>query len=149
MHWWAAAVWAAVSVPAALLIARAIRQGGPRMPAIAWNLHVEAGSWEPQYITLTDPETGQPLDLTAPGYVVRGVVASRPDGSGTVLADLDDGTVWRRTTDGRIYFEPPNAVTSAWGWRHGYHQTELAHPSGKTVRIAAGRVTVSPELVSG
>ncbi len=118
------------------------------MAPVQWDITVHAGSWEPEYITISDPTSGLPLNLTLPGYTVHGVVATRPDGSGTVLADLPDTSVWRRTTTGRIYFEPANAVTSGWAFRHGYHQIELTHPTGKTVRIAAGRFVVSPELVT-
>lgn len=118
------------------------------MPAIIWNITVEQGSWEPSYITLTDPVTGTPLDLAAPGYSVHGVVSTRPDKFGTVLADFPDGSVWRRTSTGRIYFEPTPAVTSAWAWVRGYWQIELQMPSvSLPVRVAFGTVRVSPELV--
>lgn len=118
------------------------------MAAITWDLTIEAGSWEPQYIVLSDPDTNQPLDLTASGYTARMVVATRSDGTGTVLADLDDGEVFRRTDSGRLYFEPPVEITSAWVWRFGYHQIELTMPDlTKPVRVATGRVRVRPELV--
>lgn len=117
------------------------------MPAIPWNVTVEQGSWEPSYITVTDPVSGQPLDLTAPGYSVRAVVSTRPDRLGTVLADLPDSPSFRRTAAGRIYFQPEPAVTSGWAWRRGFWQVELAHPTGRTVRIATGQLVVSPELV--
>lgn len=118
------------------------------MAATVWDLTVEAGSWNPSYIVLSDPDTNLPLDLTAAGYSARMVVATRSDGTGTVLADLDDGDVFRRTSTGRLYFEPPVAITSAWVWRFGYHQIELTMPDlTKPVRVATGRVRVSPDLV--
>lgn len=118
------------------------------MAAITWDLTIEAGSWEPQYIVLSDPDTGLPLDLTASGYTARMVVATRSDGTGTVLANLTDGQVFRRTSTGRLYFEPPVAVTSAWSWRFGYHQIELTTPTAdRPVRIAFGRLRVLAELV--
>lgn len=118
------------------------------MAAVAWDLTVEAGSWNPSYLILTDPGTGLPLDLTVSGYSARMVVATRSDGTGTVLADLADGQVFRRTTTGRLYFEPPVTLTSGWVWRFGYHQIELSPPAGlPTVRVAEGRVRVRPELV--
>lgn len=117
------------------------------MPAITWDITVEQGSWEPSYIALTDPTTGAPLDLTAPGYSVRGVVATRRDGLGTLLATFPDGEVLRRTATGRLYFEPPTALTAGWSWRRGYHQVELTHPTGQTVRVAQGQILVNPELV--
>lgn len=117
------------------------------MAAVVWDLTIDAGSWEPQYIELRDPTTNTLLDLTTPGYSARMVVATRSDGGGIVLADLTDSAVFRRTTTGRLYFEPPTAVTSGWAWRRGYHQIELVHPSGRTVRVAQGQVRVNPELV--
>lgn len=147
---WAALAWLAVAIPAAYVLGPRLRRTQERypMPAITWDLYVEAGSYEPQYLVLRDPESGDLLDLTS-GYSVRTVIATRPDGLGTVLADLDDADgVWRRTAEGRLYFEPPSAVTSAWTFRHGYHQVELSHPSGEQARIAAGRIRVSPELVT-
>lgn len=113
-----------------------------------WPITVLAGSWNPQYIVLRDPATEQPLDLTVAGYSARMVVATRSDGTGTVLADLADGVVFRRTAQGRLYFEPLPALTSEWVWRRGYHHIELARPdTTKPVRVAAGRITLSPELV--
>lgn len=117
------------------------------MAAVVWDLTIDAGSWEPQYIELRDPTSNTLLDLTAPGYTARMVVATRSDGTGTVLADLADSAVFRRTSTGRLYFEPPTAVTSGWAWRRGHHQIELTHPSGRTVRVAQGQVRVTPELV--
>lgn len=151
--WWlvvAFLAWAVLSVPVALLIGRVFRlnQERPPMPAITWDLYVEAGSYEPQYLVLRDPDTGDLLDLTQDGYSVHGVVATRPDGLGAVLVDLPEASgVWRRTAEGRIYFEPASATTAAWTFRHGYHQVELASPSADPVRIAAGRLRVSAELV--
>lgn len=120
------------------------------MPALKWDLLVQQGSYEPQYIVLRDPDTNAALDLTAVGFAVHGVIATRPDGRGQVLADLPDASVWRRTADGRLYFQPLPAVTSAWTWRLGWHQIELTHPAtGYPVRVAEGLVRVSPEIVLG
>lgn len=122
------------------------------MTAIDWPLAVAAGSYEPQFITITDPDDGTPVDLTAPGWTVTGVVATRADGTGTVLLTLPDGdgSVWRRTSTGRIYFEPPATVSAGWTFRRGFHQVELEPPAGPefTVRVAAGTFHVSPELVT-
>ncbi|GEL20845.1 hypothetical protein [Pseudonocardia asaccharolytica] len=117
------------------------------MPAVRADLIVEAGSYEPQYWVITDPDSGQPLDLTAPGYLVHAVVSSREDGTGDVLLDLPDTSVWRRTADGRIYFEPPSALSAGWGAVRGFYQAELSHPAGETVRFSQGRFIVDPELV--
>lgn len=119
------------------------------MPAHTWHLRVEAGSYEPQYIVITHPVSGAPVDLTETGFLVHGVVATRPDGQGAVLLDLPETSgVWRRTNTGRIYFEPAAAVSSLWTFRRGFHHVELRHPIGQPVRVAAGRFTVSPELVT-
>lgn len=117
------------------------------MPALRGTLRVEAGSFEPRFWVFTDPDTGDPLDLTQPGYEVTAAVASRPDGSGDILLDLPDNSVWRRTSTGRVYFEPPSVTSAAWTFRSGYCQIELAHPSGETVRFFEGRFVVDPELV--
>lgn len=117
------------------------------MPALRGTLRVEAGSFEPRYWTFTDPDTGDPLDLTQPGYEVTAAVASRPDGSGDILLDLPDASVWRRTATGRVYFEPSSVDSAAWTFRRGYLQAELSHPSGETVRFLEQSFYVDPELV--
>jgi len=117
------------------------------MPALRDALRVEAGSYEPRYWVFTDPATGVPLDLTQPGYEVTAVVADKSDGTGTVLLDLPDNSVWRRTADGRVYFEPHSATSSTWTFRRGYLQAEMSHPSGETVRFLEVPFSVDPELV--
>lgn len=116
------------------------------MAALQWDITVEQGSYEPQYITITAPGTGTPIDLTATGYTVAGAVATRRDGTGTVLLNLPDSS-WRRTATGRIYFEPSSAVSAGWTFRSGWLQVELSHPSGQTVRVAQGLFSVAPEIV--
>jgi hypothetical protein len=117
------------------------------MPAVRTDLLVEAGSYETWYWTISDPLTGALLDLTQAGYAVTGAVFARPEGTGTALLALPDSTVWRRTTSGRIYFQPSSATSSTWPTLNGYYQAELTHPSGQTVRFTEGRFTVSPEFV--
>lgn len=117
------------------------------MPAVRGPILVEAGSFEPQYWTVTDPVTGTPIDLTASGFVVTGRVATKPDGTGVALLLLPD-SLWRRTTSGRVYFQPGSAVTAAWTpAMSGFYQAELTHPSGQTVRFAEGRFIVDTRLV--
>lgn len=114
---------------------------------LKWDMCILAGSWQPSYITILDPDSGEPLDITS-GYTARMVIAQRSDGRGLKLAEFTIGTGLRLASGGRLYFEPAEAVTSAWVWRRGWHQIELTHPSGRIVRVAAGLVTVSAELVT-
>lgn len=118
------------------------------MPAARGLLWIEAGSYEPRYWLISDPDTGLPIDLTQSGFAVHGVVADRSDGKGSVLLDLPDSSdAWRRTTDGRIYFQPHSVDSAAWTFRSGHIQIELEHPSGETVRIHEDKLLVDPELV--
>lgn len=115
------------------------------MTAIRASLSVEAGSFEPRYWLVTSPTTGLPIDLTVTGYSVSGVVV---DVNGTVLLELPDDTIFRRTSDGRVYFEPPSVVTAAWPGMWGDYQIKLSHPSGETVRLSQGSFSVDPEFIS-
>lgn len=118
------------------------------MPAINKDLRIEAGSYEPQYWVFTNPDTGALLDLTQSGYSVAGSVNERRDGTGAVLLALPDASVWRRTSTGRVYFQPHSVTSSAWTFQRGYCQFELSHPSGETVRFHESRFLVDPELVT-
>jgi hypothetical protein len=111
------------------------------------DLYIQAGSYEPVVWTITDPDTGLPLDLTAAGYSVAGVVATRTNGTGTVLIDLVDDEVWARTAEGEIFFQPPSAVSSEWPAVAAYYQAYLYHPSGQRVRFAQGRFVVDADLI--
>ncbi len=117
------------------------------MPAVRADILVQGGSYEPLYWTITDPVTAVPIDLTAPGFLVTGAVATRLDGTGVKLLDLVDGEVWHRTANGRVYFQPSSAASKGWGIVHGYYQADLTHPSGQTVRIAEGRFAVDFSLI--
>lgn len=115
------------------------------MPAVRGPLRVEAGSYEPVYWLVTDPQTGDPIDLTAPGFEVTMVVEDR---YGTELLALDDADVFRRTADGRVYFEPSSTLTTTWSVINAAdYQIELAHPSEETVRIGYGPFSVDREFV--
>lgn len=102
------------------------------------DLRVRAGSFEPVRWTVTDPATGQPLDLTVDGYSVAGIVSTQNDGTGTKLLDLLDDEVWARTSDGGIYFQPASAVSSEWPSVQAFYQAYLYHPSGQRVRLPGG-----------
>ena len=114
------------------------------MPAVRKDITIQAGSFEPLYWLISDPTTGDPIDLTA-GFTVSGTVSSRDDGRGVdylTLADAD----FRRTTEGRVYFEPDSDTTAAWTFRYGHYQFEIRHPNGQTVRFAEGKMVVDPEV---
>lgn len=116
------------------------------MPAVIAPINIEAGSYEPRYWLVTDPVTLQPINLTVTGFVVTGEVQTRSNGSGAVVLALPDA-LWRRTTDGRIYFQPDSATTAAWPSVSAYYQAEISHPSGETVRFSEGPFTVDTEFV--
>ena len=113
------------------------------------DLYIRAGSYEPIVWVVTDPDTGDPLDLTGVGYSVAGVVASTNDGSGAVLIELADAEVWARTVDGEIFFQPPSALSTTWPSVTAYYQAELTHPSGQAVRFAEGRFVIDADLNPG
>jgi hypothetical protein len=115
------------------------------VPAVRKDLTKEAGSFEPEYWVFTNRETGALIDLTAAGYSASGVVSTRGDGNGTTLLTLTDAD-FRRTAEGRIYYEPPSATTAAWTFRCAHYQFEVTHPIGEDVRFAEGRLIVEPEL---
>jgi hypothetical protein len=110
------------------------------------DLYVKAGSFNPVVWQVNDPATGGPMDLTASGFSVAAVVASRNDGSGAVLLELADADVWRRTAEGQIFFQPPSAMSSEWPSVSAYYQAELTHPSGEDVRFAEGRFVIDTDL---
>lgn len=114
------------------------------MPAVRALIGVEAGSFEPRYWSVTDPTTGTPLDLTAPGYAARMEVE---DNHGVTLLAFTDTTGLRRTASGRIYFEPSSATSRTWPRMRASYQLELSHPSGQTVRIGYGPFSVDYEFI--
>lgn len=116
------------------------------MPAVRKDLTKEAGSFEPEYWSFTNPTTGTPIDLTVPGYSVSGVVSTRSDGNGTTLLTLTD-VDFRRTSTGRVYFEPSSATTANWVFGYGHYQFKLKNPAaGKDLRFGEGKFLVEPEL---
>jgi len=110
------------------------------------DLYIRAGSFDPYAWTVTDPATELPIDLTASGYSVTGVVATANDGTGSVLLELADSEVWARTSSGQIFFQPPSDVSTLWPSVSAYYQAELSHPSGQKVRFAQGRFVVDADL---
>lgn len=117
------------------------------MPAIKADLNVDAGSYEPMFWTFSDPDTSQVIDLTAAGFLVTGAVYPDEKGLGTKLLDLPDATVWRRTSDGKVYFEPTSALSATWPAMRAFYQVEISHPSGEDVRFSEGKFIVRAEFV--
>jgi hypothetical protein len=113
------------------------------VPAVCKDITIQAGSYEPRYWEIRDGITNELLDLTG-GYTVSGVVSSRDDGRGTDYLTLTDAD-FRRTDNGRIYYEPSSDTTASWTFRYAHYQFELRHPSGQDVRFAEGRFIVDPE----
>ncbi|MFN2496622.1 MAG: hypothetical protein ABR608_12055 [Pseudonocardiaceae bacterium] len=117
------------------------------MPIRSGTWIIPAGSYEAIYWRIAHPITGEPLDLTAPGWSAAGAVAERADPALPVLhawADAD----FERTATGVLRLRVPAAVSSAWAFPGGCYQVELTHPSGQPVRIADSRLTVTPEIVT-
>jgi len=117
--------------------------------AAGHDIYWKAGSFDPLVWTVTSPTTGLPVDLTASGYSVAGVVATHNDGTGAVLLELVDAEVWRRTADGQLFFQPPSAVSTEWPAVSAYYQAELTHPSGEVVRFDQGRFVIDNDLNQG
>jgi len=114
--------------------------------AAGHDIYWKAGSFDPLVWVVTDPVSGLPLDLTVSGFSASGVVATHNDGTGVTLIDLPDGEVWRRTSTGQIFFQPPSNVSSAWPAVSAYYQAELTHPSGEVVRFDQGRFVIDSDL---
>lgn len=115
------------------------------MPAIRADLTIQAGSFERRYWVFHSSDTGEPIDLTT-GYTVSGQVSASSTSPATGLLTLGDSD-FRRTSDGRIYYEPPATSSASWTFRRGHYQFEL-HPQSadKDVRFAEGRFLVSPQV---
>jgi hypothetical protein len=112
----------------------------------AGDLYIRAGSFEPQRWLATHPVTGRPLDLTATGYSVSGVVSTTNDTDAIKLLDLVDDEVWARTAEGEIFFQPPSAVSAEWPAVAAHYQAYLYHPSGQRVRFDEGRFIIDTDL---
>lgn len=115
------------------------------MPAIKSNLLIQADSYEPHYWQFTDPDTGQPVDLTASGYQAFGSFATTPDDNAQTLLELSDSD-FERTSTGRVYYAPSADESLWWEFRRGYYQFYLTSPTGQPVRFAEGRFFVSPKV---
>lgn len=117
------------------------------MPAAYGDIRVEGGSVTPYFWEITNPETSDPLDISASGYTAAGVVSDRQDGTGRILIRLPDA-MFRRESTGRLYFDPPGSTTTLWAKLDGFYQIEIQHPGGSTLRVAEGAFRVSPDLAT-
>jgi hypothetical protein len=114
-------------------------------PPVYTPLTIEQGTtWQCRW-PVADPTTGEPVDLT--GWSARGQVRKWA-GAEPVLhewsVDADNLTLG---VDGYLSITVDPAESSTWDWCDGRYDIELTDPNGtRVIRIAAGPVTVSPEI---
>lgn len=109
------------------------------MAALDYDLEIEQGATYRLTIPVLD-EDHRPLDVT--GWSVRGQIRAH-HGSAHVLYDL----AARLATAGpTVVLDIPGDDSVAWVWRTGVYDIELVDPGGGSVRLAQGRVVVSPEV---
>lgn len=114
------------------------------MPAVNFDFEVEQGTDYSQIFIKKDSE-GNPIDLT--GYAAHFQVRARP--GAPVLLDrstANDGIVIDGA-EGAVYVVFTNELLVDAPWRRGKYQLELTSPLGKKSRLAAGVMSISPELV--
>ena len=115
------------------------------MSAIVADLLIEGGSYQPVAFHVKDPETLDPIDLTA-GYSASGTVADRADGRGRILLNLTPD-MFQLTSDGKLTFAPSSTTTERWArLDDSFYQVELHHASGQSIRVCEGRFRISPQL---
>lgn len=81
---------------------------------------------------------GQPVDDT---WVARGQirrVATAAEVLHTFAATVDGG--------GNVVVAVEPDQSSAWAWRTGVYDVEVENPDGTVLRVASGKVLVSPEV---
>lgn len=112
------------------------------MPAQRYDFEIEQGA----SFALTWPvlQNGEPMDLT--GYTVRSQIRKQ-HGDSVVLHEFSNAEGNAVADNRGITLSVKPTESSAWTWTHGVYDVELVHPGGTTVvRVAEGRVTVSPEV---
>jgi hypothetical protein len=111
-------------------------------PPINATLVIHQGTtWERRW-RITDPDTGEPRDLTE--WSARGHIR-------LFQSDVDPTYEWMGSgiscdADGYVTVRVTPAESTAWTWRDGVYDLELVDPTGRVARIAQGAVRVSPEV---
>jgi hypothetical protein len=105
-------------------------------------LHITQGADWDRIFTLTNPATGDPLDLT--GYELTGAVRYRPD---DVVALYEWSTANGNVSvsnDGKATISVPRATSLAWTWvdSQAYYDVFIKNTSNKRVCIARGQIKV-------
>lgn len=112
------------------------------MPAQRYDFEIEQGA----SFALTWPvlQNGEPMDLT--GYTVRSQVR-KAAGDAALLHEFSNAEGNAAADSRGITISVAPAESSAWTWKHGVYDVELVSPNATTVvRVAEGRITVSPEV---
>lgn len=110
-------------------------------PPVEANLVVTKGAtWRYKW-TLTNPSTGIGIDLSS-GYTARGQVRAWY-GSTEVLHEWSAPAL---RANGELEVTITGAESTAWEWWNGVYDIELTGPNSEPIRVAAGSISVSPEV---
>jgi hypothetical protein len=97
-------------------------------------------------LTVTDPDSGDPLNLAGGGYELRAQVRAN------VAADVvlhewttEDNTI-TTDSDGQVTLASTAEVTAGMTWAVGYYDLVLIYPSGRRVLLAEGVALVVPTI---
>lgn len=101
----------------------------------------QGATWERRW-HITDPETGEPRDLTE--WSARGQIRADHSAAETLYEWTGDAITCDINGDVTITVTP--AESSAWAWRDGVYDIELVDAGGRVTRISQGAVRVSPEV---
>lgn len=115
-------------------------------PPVEANLVVPKGATFRHKWTLTDPGTGDPLDLTQSGYSALGQVRAWY-GSATVYHEWSSDEVnLVLRANGELEIVVTGIESTIWTWWYGVYDIELTDPSEEVTRVASGSISVSPEV---
>lgn len=109
-------------------------------PPINATLVIQQGTtWERRW-RITDPESGEPRDLSE--WTARGQIR---------ISHAEDTVLYEWTdidcdADGYVTIAVTPTESSAWTWRDAVYDLELVDPTGRVARIAQGAVRVSAEV---
>lgn len=91
---------------------------------------------------ITDPDTGEPRDLTE--WSARGQIRADHSAAATLHEWTGDAITCDENGDVTVTVTP--AESSAWVWRDAVYDVELVDPTGRVARISQGAVRVSAEV---